>query len=271
MERINDMNVNEVLAKSIKIGNVTICEIPVNMICADNYQRGVTDSVKRLIAEWDWKRLSPLVVNLREGKLYCIDGKHRIVAAKQLHIDKLPCIVHMGLSRDQEADLFANQNRNVKQLRPVDTFRANASIVNTDDFKIKSLCGKYNVAISGYGTKKLGRISCIARVRSIYNMKGANGVECLDWILNTIDKANWHNVPNAYSYKVINTLYTMYMTFPNNRKDVHKILWRFMKQTSPERILYNAFQNYPNASHINAAMNSYMEEIVKKSLYPECF
>ena len=48
------------------------------------YQRPVEpEDVDRLIAKWDDRLLTPLVVSFRDGKFNVVDGQHRIAAIKK--------------------------------------------------------------------------------------------------------------------------------------------------------------------------------------------
>lgn len=48
------------------------------------YQRPVEpEDVDRLIAKWDDRLLTPLVVSFRDGKFNVVDGQHRIAAMRK--------------------------------------------------------------------------------------------------------------------------------------------------------------------------------------------
>ena len=49
------------------------------------YQRPVEpEDVDRLIAKWDDRLLTPLVVSFRDGKFNVVDGQHRIAAMRKM-------------------------------------------------------------------------------------------------------------------------------------------------------------------------------------------
>ena len=81
-----------------------------------NYQRTVDEKAVRKLAEnWNPRYLDPVTVSYRDGKYNVIDGQHRIAAMRRmkesgkLKFDadvKVLCIVHTGLTYQEEAELF---------------------------------------------------------------------------------------------------------------------------------------------------------------------
>ena len=74
------------------------------------YQRSVvTEDVDRLIAKWDDKLLTPIVVSFRDGNFNVVDGQHRIAAMRKMAGGGdviVPCIIYTGLTYEQEAELY---------------------------------------------------------------------------------------------------------------------------------------------------------------------
>lgn len=70
------------------------------------YQRPVEpEDVDRLIAKWDDRLLTPLVVSFRDGKFNVVDGQHRIAAMRKMADGgnvTVPCLIYTGLSYEQE-------------------------------------------------------------------------------------------------------------------------------------------------------------------------
>lgn len=79
------------------------------------YQRGVKkSSVKNLVDNWTWKRYLPIIVSPRGGsgidRYAVIDGQQRLMAAQEIGIEKLPAIMLVAASLDDEAELFVGAN-----------------------------------------------------------------------------------------------------------------------------------------------------------------
>lgn len=83
--------------------------------------------VKQIHKTFDAALCEPLTVNERtDGTLVCIDGQHRAKALVMTFGPAVawPCVVHRGLSYEQEASLFVRLNDHRKPLKPLEKFWA---------------------------------------------------------------------------------------------------------------------------------------------------
>jgi hypothetical protein len=100
--------------------------LPVDSLSIDpRYQREIDENhVKKLIKEFDEAALGVLEVSERpDGSHVIFDGQHRWLVLKGVDYPDAPCLVHTGLSPEQEAELFRKQDRR-KPVSPVAKFRA---------------------------------------------------------------------------------------------------------------------------------------------------
>lgn len=86
-----------------------------NMLFTDtSYQRPVDASrVDQIVENFDPRVANTLKVSSRDGRFYVFDGAHTLMALKKLHGDApfpVECKVFFGLSYEDEANLFAQQN-----------------------------------------------------------------------------------------------------------------------------------------------------------------
>ena len=58
------------------------------------------------------------------------------------------CMVFVGLSIKEEADLFTEQNEGTKKLSPFDTYKANLCRGEEIDTQIQEICNKHGVLLS---------------------------------------------------------------------------------------------------------------------------
>ncbi|MBP5718871.1 MAG: ParB N-terminal domain-containing protein [Abditibacteriota bacterium] len=90
------------------------------LISGSSYQRTLDEKVvEKLVRCWDRMLMEPIVVSYRDGKYYVIDGQHRVAALRALFQDKdtlVPCIVHTGLTKKDEAALFYKLDRSRRKL-----------------------------------------------------------------------------------------------------------------------------------------------------------
>ena len=85
-----------------------------------------SDWASKLRRKWDRNLLQPAIVSKRtDGKFYLIDGQHSTHVALEIEGPDFlrDCIVHAGLTIEQEARLFLAANRDRKPVHPYDTFR----------------------------------------------------------------------------------------------------------------------------------------------------
>jgi len=118
--------------------NPPLGTLPVLQYCApdqlqidDAYQRSLEASgsqalVRRLAVHWDWGLCQPLFVARRDdGRLYVVDGQHRLAAAKlRGDIWQLPCVVTSFASAGDEAASFVALNQQRRPLTALDLFKA---------------------------------------------------------------------------------------------------------------------------------------------------
>lgn len=89
-------------------------QLPSSQISSDpTYQRPIEIGWIRKIAEkFDPNVVNPIKVSLRDGHYYVFDGQHTLATLKYLNGGQdlmVPCLVYRGLTRDDEAILFAKQ------------------------------------------------------------------------------------------------------------------------------------------------------------------
>lgn len=86
------------------------------------YQRPVDQrKVDKIIREWNPRKLTPVVVSFRDGKFNVVDGQHHIEAMRQKAGGRdviVPCIIHTGMTYQEEADMYAALDTDKTPLTP---------------------------------------------------------------------------------------------------------------------------------------------------------
>lgn len=138
-------------------------EISVDIIQVPNYQRSPSNKrVRAMAAAFDPNRMQPIDVSLRGGKYYCYDGQHRLLMYRAMHFPTIPCIVHEGLTYQEEARLFVHQDVNVSVVRVRDKWNAMDEGEMQEAKDIKALVKKYGYRIDPNGNADGRTIMCIA-------------------------------------------------------------------------------------------------------------
>lgn len=114
-------------SKSKKFGNAgRQMEVHVDgLLLHKGYQRMTRTTWVRDMAKegLDERRFGRLIVCEWEGKLYVIDGGHRLILAKTLEYTHIPCIVHSGVSPKEQAKMFVSMNTG-HNVTPVEKWQA---------------------------------------------------------------------------------------------------------------------------------------------------
>ena len=145
-----------------------------NLVSTQAYQRNLSkEHIKRTSEHFDLYQINPVKVSRRNGINYVINGQHtiEIVAAVSGSRDTpVWCMVYDDLEYEQEADVFANQQKYVKKLLPYEIFMANIEAGNDKQLIIKALVESFHLRVSGNATP--GSVCCVATLEDIYDEYG---------------------------------------------------------------------------------------------------
>lgn len=229
-----------------KIGNKIYLEIPVNMMKVDTemYQRPIMKHARAIARNWDENKCDAIKVNYRnDGYFYVIDGQHRREACIMRGIDTLICVVYVGLTVKEEAEIFVDGNTNSSKPNPHDTFKANICRGEETDTIIKDVCDKHNVKVE----KKMNKnhLQSVTVARDIVRQYGR---ECLEWVFEVIEKSDWNIYYQAYSYQFMNAFKVLYNQNKNNLKELENNLVDFLKHNNPEDVSATAIISYRDMS-----------------------
>lgn len=145
--------------------------IPIkNLVSNQNYQRNLSQShIARAVAAFNPRQINPVKVSRRDGINYVFNGQHTIeIVALASGSRETPvwCMVFEELDYQEEADIFANQQKYVKPLQPYEVFMANVEAGNDDQLTILSLVESYGLKL---GLQKGPCIICaVSSVEEIY-------------------------------------------------------------------------------------------------------
>lgn len=193
-----------------EIGGKVFLYIPLKYLKVDHesYQRAVYKHAQKISEAWDIRKCDPLIVNYRkDGFFYIIDGQHRYKAAQIKGVLCLVCVVFVGLSVEEESEIFSDVNILSKKLIPYETFKSNICHGEQVDTIIKNVCDKYGIAVEKSKSPKTLR--CITLCRKIVkkDLSSGDGTETLNWIFGLLGECNWSIVdPMTYTQRVFAAL-----------------------------------------------------------------
>lgn len=100
--------------------------VPLEHLFIDaDYQRPLTSFVDQIAAEYDPALIGTLIVSERgKRKFAIVDGQTRSEAMRRNNEPEAPCLIYSGLTREQEAELFADLQTKRRAMATYLRFRA---------------------------------------------------------------------------------------------------------------------------------------------------
>ena len=187
------------------VPNVHFELIPIkDLVSNQEYQRNLSWShVKKAVENFDLNQINPIKVSRRNGINYVFNGQHtaEIIAAVSGSRDTpVWCMIYDELDYKQEADIFANQMRNVKPLSPYDVFNGHCQAGNDKELMIKGLVESFDLQVSSKSGP--GYICAVGSLESIYDKYG---FEMLERVLRLI-VMTWEGEQKSFSANIMNGL-----------------------------------------------------------------
>ncbi len=160
---------------NLYVPNVHFEQIPIkNLVSNQDYQRHLSkEHICKAAEHFNPYQINPVKVSRRNGINYVFNGQHTIeIVALVSGSRDTPvwCMVYDDLEYEQEADIFANQQRFVKKLLPYEIFMANIEAGNDEQLIIKALVESFDLRICG--NSRPGCICCVATLEDIYRKYG---------------------------------------------------------------------------------------------------
>lgn len=201
------------------------------------YQRPVKpQDVKRIIREWNPRKLTPVIVSFRDGKFNVVDGQHHIEAMRQMAGGKdviVPCMIYTGMTYEDEAAMYASLDTDKTALTPRQ--HAKAVVEAGSDPKITET--KRLVEEGGFTwalEKTTGEPYEIAAVRTLVNAYQLLGGEDFSRMLSLL-AGTWQGTPNSLKASILSGMALFVKTYGPELSD--RTFIRRMSLVSPEDII----------------------------------
>lgn len=188
-----------------------------DLVSNQEYQRTLSMMhVKKAVDNFDLNQINPIKVSRRDGINYVFNGQHtaEIVAMASGSRDTpVWCMIYDELEYTEEADIFANQMKNVKPLLPIEIFNANCEAGNDKELVIKGLVESYDMKIAASSSP--GSITAVSTLANIYDKYG---YEMLDHVLKLII-ITWEGEQKSFSANIMNGIVRLLYAFGDGIKD----------------------------------------------------
>lgn len=283
--KIVEKNIGELqglLATAKANGNsVAIIKIPVYMMAIDESYQTVDRTARKLnylTSRWDERKIGVLTVvpHEDEGMVYIVDGFGRWQASQMIDKEKythLDCAVLLNAPTDPterrkfEAELFANQNRDVAKLKPVDKHGAMQVLEDPVALALDELQEKYGFTI---GKRKYkGNNATGMTINNIYQVlyRGirSHGKGLGEWYFDICKGSGFANKTYGYTRYTYNAIRDMYVSYPEKRNEIAEILIEYFRPITPQEFKAEAVTRYPKLDSVTACA-VYVEDIVTERL-----
>ena len=189
--------------------------IPIrNLVSNQDYQRKVSFShVKKAVENFDLRQVNPVKVSRRKGINYVFNGQNTIemiAAGSQSRDTAVWCMVCDDLDYEEEADIFANQQKFVKRLSPFEIFSARMEAGDEDALLIRDLVHSYGLELSS--STGLGNVVAVAALESVYTKYD---IHVLDRTLRML-LGTWQGEPDSLTGNYIRAVAHLIVTYGDN-------------------------------------------------------
>lgn len=216
-----------------KYGKLNTAQLKVDM----TYQRELnTEMVKRIAENFNWLKVNVIKVSHRDGAYYIFDGQHTMNALKLYNGGKdlfVDCKVYEGLTREDEAELFARQNEFKKRVETCAEMKALYTSGDAEIIELKKTIEDAGLICSFTKGQGNNKICCYSSALKIFR-----NTSRMDFyrILTTVKKI-WHGSPESLRKEIICGLYELYKTFPGELDN--GILMKKLNLIAPTDIIRN--------------------------------
>lgn len=188
-----------------------------DLVSNQDYQRSLSMlHVRKAVENFDLNQINPIKVSRRNGINYVFNGQHTAeIVAMVSGSRETPvwCMIYDDLEYAEEADIFANQMKNVKALLPIEIFNANCEAGNSKELMIKGLVESYNLKISGSTNP-----GCISAVSSLERIYDKYGYDMLDRVLKLLIMT-WEGEQKSFTANMMNGLARLLAVYGDKIKE----------------------------------------------------
>ena len=173
--------------------------------------------------KYKWEVPKLLYLN---GKLWCVDGMHRIYWAFKGKIEAVICEI-IECSEKEAIKLFLGQGIDRRKMSQVDYYRAAIEYGDENYIQLKEICNNHNVAVKGDPIEN--QVGIFTPIKDGIKSIRKNGTELLDKIITIITDLQWNGYADtyngkAYTAKYIRVMHSLYAYYEGRTEQMENIL-----------------------------------------------
>ena len=217
-----EMPITSGFQQDLFVPNVRFELIPIKeLVSSQDYQRTLSIAhIRRAVENFDLYQINPVKVSRRNGINYVFNGQHTIeivAAASGSRDTPVWCMVYEDLTYVHEANVFADQQKFVKPLKPMETFIAHIEAKDKKYLMIQDLVHSYHLEISP--TRQNGSIAAVGALEYIFDKYGYH---VLDKTLR-LCVGTWEGEQNSFAANILKGIARMVYAYGDLlREDIFK-------------------------------------------------
>lgn len=169
---------------------------PTELKVDETYQRHLSDAsvtlIRKIVAQWDWRRFKPPIVARMGDDLVVVDGQHTaIAAATHPEISEIPVMIVPADTMAEQARAFVGHNRDRLNITPMQMHFAAVAAGDEDALTIDQVCQRAGVKVlrapPSHGVFKPRDTVAVKAIGALINRRGAQKARV---ILQVLAEAN---------------------------------------------------------------------------------
>ena len=189
-------------ASALKALPIPATEAPAILLAIDlGYHRdprmyAMHEKQKNLTAEFDLERMDAILVSYRDGILWVVEGARCLFAAIEagVSLDKLPIKMNTGWTREHEAEVYGEQNKNRILVSPGQQYTANLVAKDRTALLVQLICKQFNLTVCPSSARNVARpLRAVATAMDIVEGRFGekSGKYTFSWMLSIMENVNW--------------------------------------------------------------------------------
>ena len=187
-------------ASALKALPIPATEAPAILLAIDlGYHRdprmyAMHEKQKNLTAEFDLERMDAILVSYRDGILWVVDGCLFAAIEAGVSLDKLPIKMNTGWTREHEAEVYGEQNKNRILVSPGQQYTANLVAKDRTALLVQLICKQFNLTVCPSSARNVARpLRAVATAMDIVEGRFGekSGKYTFSWMLSIMENVNW--------------------------------------------------------------------------------
>lgn len=241
-------------------------QVKSDMILSDEFYQRPIDMrrVKKMANNYNPNLLNPVKVSFREGKYYVFDGQHTLAMLKMINGDPcaVGCKIYRGLSREDEARLFAAQNGISRSVESIEKFKALYAAGDAEICEMVRLIELAGLKMDFNKGKADNRVVAVVKAHKIFmEIPSDKFLEIFSLI-----KETWNGISESLNSEIIGGVYHFIQTYPDEYN--RKLFIKQLGKVSPTVIIRegNVFNEGADRRYAVQILNYYNKGIRRGKL-----